>query len=431
MGTVVPEDILLLVFDFVAHPAPLSWPDAAYDDERAKAPFVLASVCQRWRTLAASAASLWTYFGFPAECHKLEPHILRLRVLMTRSRDAEVDVIGLWRDFPDIDPTGSKDIIITVVGIASRWRNVILKVPASLKPTLSGAFHQQWPCLRSLSLDFLDEVVKLPLAPLLTQLYLGFSGALDCSDALLDFMPNLTKLSINGDGSEDTNKFLLAFAQQLTDLCILEDVSLPPVQPILFPRLQSLTVDDVLYLEHIRAPALQQLTFNTMHLPRADVTQFASVRHLCLYGHVGGNLVSSLQWFTDIVQLSFNVSNHATRTWPRSDNYTIERDFFAAVSVRSSASNSTPVWPHLEHIHFGHPGIMGEYAIEDPNDLIDFVIHRNTVQELDNEPNGAENIRPARIQAVTVDFEGASEWLISELRRILPATKGAAGSSDS
>ncbi|KAH7105287.1 hypothetical protein BKA62DRAFT_689245 [Auriculariales sp. MPI-PUGE-AT-0066] len=234
-------------------------------------------------------------------------------------------------------------------------------------------------------------------------------------------MPNLTKLSINGDGSGGTNKMLEAIAQQLIDLCILEDVSDPPKQPVLFPQLRSLTLDDASYLNHIRAPTLQTLTLNTAHYYNISCLEpFESVLHLCLYGRVWGELAYLLQQLPNIVHLTFEVIAHSKRTWPGADKYIIERGFFEA--LRLSSSDSLPAWRRLEYIRFGHSGCIGAGAILEPQELIDFVVHRNVVHEHFEDTGETVKLRPARIHTVTVDFEGASELLISELNMKLSTT---------
>ncbi|KAH7105342.1 hypothetical protein BKA62DRAFT_385281 [Auriculariales sp. MPI-PUGE-AT-0066] len=417
MGTTVPDDILLLLF---AQATPLPWPYVEYDAERAKAPFALASVCQRWRILALSTASLWTYFGFPASIRAQTAHLPRLRLLLSRSGDAEVDVVFLVSDTSVSEEPASRDILRAISTIASRWRYVNLDVPTSCVSIFSGAFQQKWKCLRFLSLQYWKKIEKLPLAHRLAKLYIDCKG-LETSNLPIS-MPNMNNLSINGDGGIYTNNLLVAIAQQLTDLSILEGITKSPQQPILFPRLRSLAVDDVSYLDHIIAPALQTLTFNTSHLgspPR--LTHFTSVTHLCLYGTVHETFLSSLQQFTQIVHLSFEVSDHSKRSWPGIDQYIILGQFFTA--VRRSSFNSAPVWPRLAHIRFGDSGSMGSNAIADPQDVIDFVVHRNASQF---GPEWADtNNVPTMLQTVTVDFNDAPDLLISELNKIFSTTKDA------
>ncbi|KAH7105341.1 hypothetical protein BKA62DRAFT_689361 [Auriculariales sp. MPI-PUGE-AT-0066] len=415
MGTAAPDDILLLIYDLVAHPAPLPWPNAMYDPERAQAPFTLAAICQRWRMLAVSTAGIWTYFGFPPAWAEHKPHLLRLHLLLARSKEAEVDVVCRWRNNPDKHHLANYETMGVISSIASRWRNVTLNVPRSFASIFARAFNQQWHCLRYLSLEYQTQILELPLAPQLAYLY--FEG-LECPNSLPDVMPYLSRLSINGDGARQTNTLLLSLAHQLTDLCILEDVAVSPQQPILFPRLLSLTVDDVSYLNHIQAPSLQMLSFNASRLYYPpDLAPFAYVRHLCLYGHLREPFVSSLRQFTDITQLTLEVSDHSKRAWPGIDKYKVYRGFFEA--LWPSPPNSASAWPRLERIHLGHPGSTGPEAITEPQELIDFVARRNAAYEDSDETGDVAKLRPARIQAITVDFEGASEWLISELNRVV------------
>ncbi|KAH7105338.1 hypothetical protein BKA62DRAFT_385198 [Auriculariales sp. MPI-PUGE-AT-0066] len=424
MGSTVPEDILLLFFDLVAHPAPLPWPDAVYDCERATAPFTLASVCPRWRTVAISTAGLWNYFGFPDLDRAQETHLPRLRILLARSGETEVDVVAYW---PLTVMPAITEIVDAIGKIAPRWRHVNISASATYATAFSEAFRQQvlrrqWPCLRSLSLSLPTKIVELPLAPRLTSLYISSSN-LECLDALPVSIPNLTRLSIFSVRSSITDQTLLAFAQQLTELCILSSTSALPEQLILLPRLHSLTLAKPSYLEHIRAPSLHTLTFRINDAIARDLlvqinpssAHCISVRHLCIYGPLVEELVFSLRCFTNVVQLTVNSSSHVRRTWPTVTGFRIYPQFFAA--LRFSRSDSMPAWPRLKRIHLGR---LDDSRMDFARELINFVVFRNVTHESYNTPEDAGALRPDKIEAVTMGFEGAPEWFVSELRRLFP-----------
>ncbi|KAH7105337.1 hypothetical protein BKA62DRAFT_385196 [Auriculariales sp. MPI-PUGE-AT-0066] len=418
MGSTVPEDILLLFFDFVAYPAPLPWPDAMYDCERAKAPFTLASVCQRWRTIAISTAGLWNYFGFPDLNRAQETHLPRLRILLARSGETEVDVVARWHP---ISIPFTTELADAIGNMASRWRHVHINVPLMYPTAFSQAFRQQWPCLQSLSLSHSTGNMKLPPAPRLTDLSF-FAPNLECLDALPFSTPNLTRLSIFSDHSSIPNQPLLAFARQLTELSLLNSDSAFPGQPILFPRLHSLTLARPSYLEHIQAPSLHTLTLYT-NAVQARYLQIdpssvhcTSLRHLRIYGPVAKNLTFSFRCFTNIVQLTFDSNAHIRRTWPNLNTFRIYPEFFEA--LWTSLSDSQP-WPRLKRIHLGH---LYNRSMDFAQELINFVVFRNVAHESYYTPEDAEALRPDRIEAVTMGFDGAPEWFVSELQNILPSS---------
>ncbi|KAH7105352.1 hypothetical protein BKA62DRAFT_689406 [Auriculariales sp. MPI-PUGE-AT-0066] len=422
MVSAVPDDILLLLFDLAVQTAPLQWLDAVYERERAQAPFALAAVCHRWRALAISTASLWTYFGFPSKLHVQEAHLPRLRTLLARSKEAEVDVVCLWSitEAVGVLSFAGMEIMAAIAALAPRWRFAVLDIPRSLITEFRPALSKPWSCLQSLSLELREKISGLPLSPQLAELHLDVKKV-EWPDPM-NALPSLIRLFLNGDGGRRDGTLLAAISQQLTELCILNDIIIPPNQPITFPRLQSLTLDDVSHLEHIRAPTLNTLTLNTAYLLHSSPSfaPFASVRHLCLYVAFGEGHLHSLQQLADIEKLSFQVSEYSRRTWPGVDKYIIEQGSFVALQKLSNSHK--PIWPRLERIRLGYSGSTEPDAIPEPQELIDFVAYRNAAHEGDGTrhvEDGSDHTRPARIQDVTVDFDGATDGLISDLQKAL------------
>ena len=89
----IAEDVLLLLFAELSGGEVREWPDAIYEHEKAKAPFLISSVCRRWRNIARNVPTLWTYFGFPDNPSQYTQHAARLQVLLEASGSAPVDVI--------------------------------------------------------------------------------------------------------------------------------------------------------------------------------------------------------------------------------------------------------------------------------------------------------------------------------------------------
>ncbi|KZV96439.1 hypothetical protein EXIGLDRAFT_765393 [Exidia glandulosa HHB12029] len=93
----MPDDILRCIFEEVAALPDEGWEtigDGTYNDDRAMHPFLLASVCARWRRVALALPGLWTYVGISDEesSDDVAQHIARVPLLLSRSKTAPLDI---------------------------------------------------------------------------------------------------------------------------------------------------------------------------------------------------------------------------------------------------------------------------------------------------------------------------------------------------
>ncbi|KAH7105349.1 hypothetical protein BKA62DRAFT_766724 [Auriculariales sp. MPI-PUGE-AT-0066] len=240
MGFTVPSDILLVIFDLVARPAPLPWPNVRSEDERARhRSHLLRSAKDGGRSQYLQLA-----FGHTLAFLQIDDGPKWTSLVFAQASSAPDSA----RQRPDHRRDKQHRIALETCHSGN---------PYGVRVGLFGS-------VTILSLDFLN-----------------FDGA-----ALLPHStPNLTRLTIYGDGGKYTNVVLVAIAHQLKELCILENVRLPSEEPVLFPQLQSLALDYATFPDYIRAPSLQSLTIDTsLSCDAASLAHFTSIRHLCLYG---------------------------------------------------------------------------------------------------------------------------------------------------
>jgi len=181
MAVSIPDDIMLLIFSRLvrSEDAEDEWPAMMYDRHAAQAPFTLAAVCQRWRELASTTSTLWTYFGFPPAEMVDERFLLRLELLKRRAGAAPIDVVFGWQSQADAracrrEP--SRLVFEEIVGMHVQWKTVVLHVEESVQScrTMDRVFQSsQWPLLESLSLSMNGITTELPVAPLLHRLWLS------------------------------------------------------------------------------------------------------------------------------------------------------------------------------------------------------------------------------------------------------------------
>ncbi|KAH7060939.1 hypothetical protein BKA62DRAFT_763736 [Auriculariales sp. MPI-PUGE-AT-0066] len=167
-------------------------------------------------------------------------------------------------------------------------------------------------------------------------------------DALTQ-LPSLTTLTIlQSDGEEDTHALLRAVSLQLTDLCLLGFPEGSADEPLVFPRLRSLTLNDSFDLHHFRAPALQRLALDLGNLNNdvLSATQHvASVKHLQIWGAVDFENLVLLQDLRQISRLTFAVAVEVGWIWKES--YHLSANLFQDLSAVVP-----PMWPLLKRIDF-------------------------------------------------------------------------------
>ena len=405
MATGIDDDVLQLIFKEFACGEPWKWPDAVYEQEEARRPFLLTAVSRRWRSLALGTATLWTYFGFPGDVKSYSKHSERLRVLLEASKNAPVDInitLGTAHDFNSstISDTAHEaaDVLEAVGALGSRWRNVRFRLPSNVTEHLRPALESPLPNLVTLSAATDAEWNILPPAPRLKQLYIEFEwsqlAASGGSSAPIWHYPVLRSFTVMG------GSFAIAFCVQnfaiLTDVCFNQDMGVPPEQPLQFPQVLSLTLNDARFLPHIRAPRLTQLRVggNSIFAFSRPLSGFATVKSLVLYGDIGEDLSTALWPLSGIQVLEFHFPKAVRTCLIRGIEWSTSFSFFR--SLNEDARGLT--WPWLRRIHFrrSHDDMLASCY---ENDLLAFVRERNT-SSLHSQIN-------ARIAEIIINEPGA------------------------
>ncbi|KAH7100827.1 hypothetical protein BKA62DRAFT_207127 [Auriculariales sp. MPI-PUGE-AT-0066] len=360
MPSFLPDDVLLYIFGQAVDRGDITWPKTDYSREFAAAPFKLAAVCPRWRTLARATCSLWTYFGFPGHFESHHAHLPRLEILLALSKEAPIDLELVQRhrghgsgnlemeELFDRHPQAFK-LVQILATLVRRCRTLVLDVSTGMTAVFfSASSSDTWPYLEFLSVRYTNRLHGLPHLPRLLCMHLGYCSMTGLRDALTQ-LPSLTTLTIlQSDGEEDTHALLRAVSLQLTDLCLLGFPEGSADEPLVFPRLRSLTLNDSFDLHHFRAPALQRLALDLGNLNNdvLSATQHvASVKHLQIWGAVDFENLVLLQDLRQISRLTFAVAAEVGWIWKES--YHLSANLFQVLSAVVP-----PMWPLLKRIDF-------------------------------------------------------------------------------
>ncbi|KZV96488.1 hypothetical protein EXIGLDRAFT_424610 [Exidia glandulosa HHB12029] len=119
----------------------MTWKDAL---PRMEAPFVLASVCRRWRSIAVDSPDLWTFIcPPPVRPHKMHLTASCTQLLLLRSGSAPLDVACLYP---------SNEVFTIVFEHRERVRKLALNLgQIAIKSTL-GRIRYPMPLLEHISL---------------------------------------------------------------------------------------------------------------------------------------------------------------------------------------------------------------------------------------------------------------------------------------
>lgn len=403
MATGLDDDVLRLIFEDFTHEQLWKWPDAAYDQEEAQRPFLLAAVSRRWRSLALDTANIWTYFGFPGDAELYPKHMERLRVLLVASKNASVDIIlalGNAHDFnsPEISDTAPDafEVLEALGALGPRWRNVCFRLPSNAITHLRVALESPLPNLVSLSAVTGVDWNILPPAPRLKQLYIELEWsqlATSNGSTPMWHYPFLSSFTVMGE------PFAVAFCAQnfatLTEVCFNHDTYDQPDEPLQLPQVVSLTFDDARYLTHIHAPRLSRLCVggnSTFELDR-PLSGYATVKSLVLYGEIGVDLSTALRPLSGIQVLEFHAPKAVRTCFIRPIEWSTSASFFC--SLNEDARGLT--WPLLERIRFRRSHDNQRTHCYN-SDLFDFVEKRNTDLALSQ--------RTARIAEIIIEQPG-------------------------
>ncbi|EJD51075.1 hypothetical protein AURDEDRAFT_150126 [Auricularia subglabra TFB-10046 SS5] len=137
----LPTELLNAVFDEIAS-EPDPWvvvPDKVFfNAERASAPFMISSVCHRWRDIALGMPGLWTYIALPALSASMGRSIygaqLHVQRLLHRSGSKPLDVLLRWAedDAQWEDLAIFREIVSIVAQQMKRWRRACFDFPLGI-----------------------------------------------------------------------------------------------------------------------------------------------------------------------------------------------------------------------------------------------------------------------------------------------------------
>ncbi|KAH7091724.1 hypothetical protein BKA62DRAFT_724250 [Auriculariales sp. MPI-PUGE-AT-0066] len=370
----VPDNVLLPIFDAVACDDPLPWPNASYDQERACQPFVLAAVCQHWRHLARNTSRLWTYFGFLSEPpgETRDAHLERLHLLRSLSKDHPVDVVfhcALYGRNPNNHEYRS-EIFTALNDLGHRWRSVALKLPYAHIFEIIGAMNGYSPFLHSLSIWFNHDLEAIPQAPRLERAYLEYDELKIDATAL--YLPSLTSLAVFSD--DHACRLFNPTCARLRSLCILEMLQHIPGAPCTFPCLRSLTLRDASFLHLVHAPKLKTMNLCCKDLDEGHtsaLSRFQELEHLGLFGEIWAANTAALSMLSSIRSLSIGAPL-IVRWAMNEDSTMIWTGMFAKL-----AEAVPPVWPTLERICLGNFGFRG-HGTESQDQFLAFIRNRES-----------------------------------------------------
>ena len=413
---------MLLVFEHAVRveSADAVWPAMAYEHSAAKAPFAVAAVCRRWRELALSTSTLWTYFGFPPADEMDRRHQQRAELLRLRAGNAPIDVVFGWRSecyVAALKNDAARSIFDEILNMGSRWKNVVLHVSRGWKIDRL-LLSCQWTFLEQLSLAAQEIPSIIPTAPFLRRLWLDCDACLVSDPFVVAGYPSLRVFSLFCDSIALINGFGLAFGQQLTELVLIDDVGSLSEQGTIpmftFPVLRQLTIDDGRWLHFVDAPTLINLTVTHLYIERATaeiLRRFDHVKTLGICGEFNQERLEPLKELRNITTLSFLCPMAlAAGLQGARDYYTI-----ATGTLRSLAQLEPPIWPQLQCLYCDPfaPGARTSIGAICAEELLEFVAARNT-RLVDSDTTST-----ARIVEAIADYPDAPDWLKEQLRQLV------------
>ena len=171
-----PEELLAEIFSYGAA-GPADYRDAEIispNNNRISASFRIASVCQRWRSIALSYARLWHYIAFPMlneddyngddsttrpSYPPLERNILYAQLMLERSANAPIDIIFRFINGHANEGVTFEPLLNMLSEHRSRWRRFAValsgaQVAAQVLDLLTGV---ALPTLRTIQISVQDN----------------------------------------------------------------------------------------------------------------------------------------------------------------------------------------------------------------------------------------------------------------------------------
>lgn len=416
----IPDDILRCIFEEVAALPDDDWEtigDGTYNDDRAMHPFLLASVCSRWRRVALALPRLWTYIGISDEVSKddVAQHVARVPLLLLRSRTMPLDIFVHMYKYDDAFTT----IASMLTAHSSRWRRMDFCLPSKTPREVVDGFKGPMPRLTELSIraafdeDHTGSEGYFPYVPSLRTLEL--SGTLMFLPRFCATPPPLTSLRINIDYPCPHLVRLLELVQNtLEELDLTLDFTETPSSPVTLPMLHTLSLSmepffvDELGNSMLIAPKLRCLkvevgSTNILHARPLLQQLSRTVTELALYGaSLDSTLIATYGCLVNLTVVHLGQLSTPCGS------------LFAHI-----ATSSAPyIWPRLEQITFG---FLAKCDSECYDGLLLLLATRSrhaTTARDSGAASDADSARPCKIRRI--DLQGdAPSWVAAEVKRLL------------
>ncbi|KZV96885.1 hypothetical protein EXIGLDRAFT_732189 [Exidia glandulosa HHB12029] len=423
---VIPLDILRCIFDELAMLPDQLWPELGsgrINDARSARPFAVATVCSRWRKLAISIPSLWTYIAFELDEEQTSVPLLRMLEQIHRSKNAPLDVLLHLTESPATAGEDLTKALNLIHGVCHRLRRYEVWMPENIclgrNPIMDG-LQAPTPLLESFCLIIPLEHIShwpedaqdtyLPYTPKLR--FLETTGTSLLRSPPNPGFSNIVYLAIWDSASFENFAALARLAApSIQVLALSEDwEETPPAPPsITFPMLHTLLLrsTDNVTRNLIVAPRLERLTLigevlDAVLCPFFDRVA-STVTTLTLSGiGLSGDKIPILSALRNVERLTFSECD-AEPTYEVSDS------FFEAL-----ANSSPAAWPKLESVHLTDD--MNDPDVTLGSGFLKFVRSR-APDHSTSTSSGSDT--PRRLAKVQMDAESIPKWVPSTVEHIM------------
>ncbi|KAH7101031.1 hypothetical protein BKA62DRAFT_704826 [Auriculariales sp. MPI-PUGE-AT-0066] len=155
--SILPDELLCEIFSYEVAGPDDSQHGAIFkvNLQRAKAPFVISTVCQRWREACCSRAKLWHYILIPNR-QPTEFMSAYLQLVFGRSRDASLDIIFGYVEEEWIEEY-ERQVFPLLVTQRHRWRRLVAEMEPEVAPNLLRLLCAPTARLRTIQLSVQQE----------------------------------------------------------------------------------------------------------------------------------------------------------------------------------------------------------------------------------------------------------------------------------
>ncbi|KAJ6479096.1 hypothetical protein C8R45DRAFT_1006604 [Mycena sanguinolenta] len=315
-------------------------------------PWVLTRVCSRWRAVAVSKPSLWSWLTFDFDVQQ-QYSLEMVKVQIERARSLKVHFLGSQNGNPDPQIA----LFLLLSEHSAQWEELNLQLTSHLLPHVK-TLHRDLTALRKarviwdtpdsqppefdtidifrMAISLVDITVfcrhrflptRLPITHQLTRY--DFDAPWETHRRLLKSLPNIEEVRLDVDYDDD---------------------EWPEAGELIFlPHLRRLFVSDSSSLDYLKAPRLEEITISGCTETTQDLESFlnrssCAPRRLCLRGLFDESMVAVLEKYPSFAELDvLDVADDD------------QRETLSSFLALLSKSNSTPSvlrLPHLTTIGF-------------------------------------------------------------------------------